>query len=601
MKKLVLLIVLLLLSQEALAEIILDSPSRDKLNAGEEVILTGYLKEPKDAVFTLKFTLKCRQDQQLLVRSISVSKNVRKDFSESVILPTTAEGLCAIQSEAVSGEIRDQALSRQFTITKEIDGNFQLDRDSIKLGEPLKIKGNIMRLDSSPVSGTAIIRFIQEDSIYFSAVVPVTNGKLDYTFNSRENPSGEYSVEVEVSEVMGNHQVFSAGSFSIISEITLVAEVDKLHVLPNDKVKLFGEASIAETPVDKGKVRIDFFDMQKEIDISRGAFTTTLTIPSDAEAGQHDIIVFVSDEFGNTGSFTPRIIIDQYPRKLEISLNKNELQPGEIVIVTPVLKDQTEKIIPTDITLKIFTPDKKEVLAGLIKSGSEYEFSLLNTALPGIWRIEASTPDLKESATFVVGELRSLSYDLKDQKIHVTNIGNIKFKGSLEIVIENAERASTLIKEISADVNETVAISLQGHVSSGDYDVKVADKVFKNVHLEGKKESSFSWAAYLIAFIAIVLVLLLFVALKSWSFKRRFHRTIRTGHINKRHDDSRYVHISNINRDENSKPMKFKFKRSGDNQLMFDLPKKRSAHYPESASYNKKDKNDGGGLFNMFG
>lgn len=601
MKKLVLLIVLLLLSQEALGEILLDSPSRDKINAGEELILTGYLKEPRDAVFTLRFTLKCRQDQQLLVRSISVSKDVRKDFSESVIVPSTAEGLCAIQSEAVSGEIRDQTTSRQFTITKELDGNFQLDRDSIKLGEQLKIKGNIIRLDGSPVSGTAIIRFIQEDNIYFSAVVPITNGKLDYAFNSRENPSGQYSVEIEVSEVMGNHQVFNAGSFSIISEIILVAEVDKLHVLPNDKIKLFGEASIAETPVDKGKIRIDFFDIQKEIDISRGAFTTTLTIPSDAKAGQHDIIVFVSDEFGNTGSFTPRIIIDQYPRKLEININKKEFQPGEIVIVTPVLKDQTEETIPTDITLKIFTPDKKEVLVGLIKSSAEYEFSLLNTALPGIWRIEASTPDLKESAAFAVGELRSLSYDLKDQRIHVTNIGNIKFKGSLEIVIENSERASTLIKEISADVNETVAISLQGQVSSGDYDVKVADKVFKNIHLEGKKESSFSWVAYLIAFITVALAVVLLMALKRWNFKRRFHRAIRTGHVHRRHDDRSYVHVSNINRDENRKPMKFKFKSSGDHHFMFDLPRKKSVRYPESTGYNKKDKNDGGGLFNMFG
>ena len=61
------------------------------------------------------------------------------------------------------------------------------------------------------------------------------------------------------------------------------------------------------------------------------------------------------------------------------------------------------------------------------------------------------------------------------------------------------------------------------------------------------------------------------------------------------------MHVSNINSDKNSKPMKFKLKSSGGNQLMFDLPKKRSVHYPESAGYNKKDKNDGGGLFNMFG
>ncbi len=595
---------LLVLAPIVQAELTLELPARDKVNSGDEILLRGYMIEPANMLATFKVLLSCAQERTMLVRAISLANNIRKEFTETLIMPPISEGACKIKAVLESnGRSIDQAQSSTFTITRELNGNFQMNRQAIKLGDTLKIKGDIFKLDGTAIDGTAIVRLKQGKTDYFIDTAKITKGMFDYSFEARENPAGLYAVEIEVMEIFGNQQTFSAGSFAIINNITLVAETEKLHVSPNSKVKLLGEATILNTPIENGKARIEFLGHTQEIEVSNGVFTTTIDIPSDAKTGPHDISVFIVDEFGNLGSFTPRLVVDPSPKKLEVVISRKEFQPGETIAAKPSVKDQTNELIPSDIVIKVITPNNQEALADVIKSGSNFEFTLLNTAMPGTWKVKASALDLEETATFSVGEKKLLAYAMNDQLLLVTNMGNIKFNGPIEVALEGAEKTSTIIKEVALNVNETAAIDLAKKATSGTYDIKVGDAMFKNVAIRGRKESESPWLAYAGALLAIIIIVCLLFLVKRWNFGRKLNTTLRKGKMNREKSES-YVHVENLGRDAaNKRPLHFKIKKSA-NQVMFETPRKRTStqeyRYQGYNADNEGKNKKGGGLFDMF-
>lgn len=599
-KKWLTVLCIILLMKVSYAEIVLEGPAKEKVNLGDELAINGYIQEPNNALVSFKVLLKCKQEQLLKMRTISITANVKSDFQENVLMLNHDEETCTIAARVESSNINEQTQSKPFAITKELRGNFRLDRGTIKLGDELRIKGDIFKLDGAAVDGVAQIHLKQGSNDYFTDMQRVVQGKLDYIFRALQNPAGNYTVEIKVTDVHGNRQVFNVGAFSITNNIILTTEINKLHAPPGTKIKLFGKAVIFDKPIEKGTARIKYFDKQQESEFKEGTFTVTLEIPDNAKTGDHNIEVFVVDEFGNYGSYAQKLVVDASPKKIDITTNKDTFFPGETIVVTQKIKDQGDEVVHEQITTRVVAPNGKEALTELLASNTEFKFTIASTATPGLWHIEASALGLKESASFIVAEKEAVTYEMNKQVLTVTNRGNVKFEGPIEIALESLEKSATIIKEINLDVGETTSISLAREVTPGIYDVRINGRVFKNVRIEGKGRIGYAWLWYLLAAGVVMTMIALLYRTKKRGLRRKSSMPLK-----KRGSFDGYVNIRNMESDtKQKKPLQFKIKKSADQYICKEPKIDKKEGYPDRTyAYRPKDqdkKNSKDGLFSMF-
>ena len=623
-------LILLLILPIVSAELVMQGPSQSTVNLGDEINVFGYILEPSNMIAQFKLVLSCSSEQLLLIRTISLSANVKKEFSETLPIPFYLDTNCKIKAAVESNSnIIDQAESNAFTISKELSGNFELNKDVFKLGDELKIIGEVYKLNGDAINGIATIHLKQNNQDYLINTIQVVSGSFTYSLQTKENPAGIYNIEIDVTDNFGNSNTFLAGTINIINNITVFAEANKLHILPREKVKIFGEASILEKPIDKGKVRITLNGQEFILDLVKSSFTKTIEIPEYITTGKHDVNIFIEDEFGNTGSFDLSVLIDPKQSGLEILKDKESYSPGDIVRITPVLKDQAGGIIEEELTIKVITPNNKEVLVDKIISNNVFEFSLLSTALPGIWIIETSSKDITQRLNIPVNEKSQLSYEIINQILLITNTGNIKFEGPIKINLKDFEKTSAIIKEISIDVNESIKIPLYKEVETGVYDLDIEGSQFEDIEIAGKPKKDYSWIIYVLIILALIIILFLLFNIKKYkirTFKKRMEiaKIIKENRklVSQRRLKTEEEHLKDYNikmsmeMDERKRPLKLKFKKNKSDSYIYDLPKKKES-YPSSyerykgpsyssysSSENKEESSDitekKKGLFDMF-
>ena len=256
------------------AEISLQGPGKAVLNIGDDIVMSGYIIEDQDTLATLKFLLSCTTDQQLLVKTISIKENIKKDFSETLIIPNYVEGSCVIKATIESsGTVIDQASSPTFTISKDLSATFTLDSEQVKLGDSITLTASLTKLDGTPLNGVATIYFKQAGTDVFIDTVQVKNGQFKYTYLTQENPAGEYAIDIQIQDVYGNTKLFQAATFTIIGNILVFAESDNLHYNPGKKVKITGEATILDQPLKSGIATITLDSMEVQDNIMGGKFS----------------------------------------------------------------------------------------------------------------------------------------------------------------------------------------------------------------------------------------------------------------------------------------------------------------------------------------
>lgn len=627
-----LLLIFILLMPIVSAELVIQGPSQTTFNLGDEINVFGYVLQPSNMVAQFKLILSCGSDRLLMIRTISLSANIKKEFSETFPITYLEDESCKIKAVLQQGNnILEQSESNEFTISKQLSGNFEINKNILRLGEELKITGEVYKLNGNPIDGTGTIYFKQENEDYLIDSIQITDGAFTYITQTRENPAGIYSIEFQANDISGNQETFLVGTFEIISTINISAEINKLHVLPKEKIKIFGEASILDKPIEKGKVRITLEEQEYSVDLVKSSFTHTILIPEDIASGKHDIEVFIEDEYGNTGSAEVSIIVIPKYSGIEILKDKDSYYPGDIVKVTPILRDQAGDIIEKEVVIKIHTPDKKEAITDKIMSNSLYEFTLLSNAPPGTWVVEILSDSIKERINIFVNEKTQLEYTLINQTLLITNIGNIEFDGPIKIELKGFEKATTLIKDISIDVNETVKIPLWKDVKTGVYDIQIEDKRFTNVEIVGKPKKDHPWIIYVLILIVLLIIIFLLLNIKKYNIQRlkrkmeirkiiRENRKLASqkGPKSEKESIKDFEIKMSMELDNKKKPLSFRFKKSKGDSYIYELPKKKeSTSYPEYREYkepsyssysrleSKEESQDvtkkKKGLFDMFG
>tara|TARA_Y100000310_G_scaffold339722_1_gene433317 strand:+ start:1756 stop:3789 length:2034 start_codon:yes stop_codon:yes gene_type:complete len=514
------------------ADIIVNGPDQTAVNIGDDITISGYVIRDDDVLGLLKFDLVCGgQKNVLMVKSISLKANEKKDFSDEFAIVSVGEGNCNVDVSLDSqGTVLESKSSSSFEVTSSLTGTFTIDKESAQTGEIIRITGSAFKQDGNPVEGFAIITMKKDGEIYFSDSVDVEDGIIKYDIDTTDVPGGEYNVDVEVRNSFGNVVSSGAGSFLLISKIDVNAHTVKVHYFPKEKVKITGTANVLEGKLKKGFVYVTMGEDKYEADLRNGNFDLDFYLLNTIVSGKHDIVVRIEDENGNFGEYEFSIIVDPIPTKIVIVVDKEAISPGSTLNTKAFLNDQAGDLIEEDVTIKVVNEKGDEYFDSVKGSGEQFEITIGDNVVPGNYFVRGTYGDVEGEKIFVVGQVVLLDYSIEGQILIVKNIGNVPYEGPLQIELEGFDKTSSISKNINLGINQIIKIDIGEGIASGNYDVTVNENVFEDVEVIGVKKSNYWWVAYVAVIWLFLLIWLMWKGNKR-RLRRRIRSTIEKGRV----------------------------------------------------------------------
>lgn len=263
--------------------------------------------------------------------------------------------------------------------------------------------------------------------------------------------------------------------------------------------------------------------------VSDGKFSVNIKIPEDAPAGDFRIDILVYEKSGeeksSEGVAYANLKIFQIVKAIELNLNTQNFDPGTIAEIKPKLLDQTGISVNEEVSVVVRNELKERLYEKIVKSDEGINYEIPKNLLSGYYSIEASTNNMNVSKSFFVNEKAIVNFDLVNDTLIVTNVGNIPYQKNIEVELNG----KPFIKFINLGLGESTSFKLTG--SEGDYNVKVkdGDNEFSRsgVPLTGKVVSvnavqeglSLNNPIFWIFFFVILILILLFLFRSI--FKRR--------------------------------------------------------------------------------
>ncbi len=591
------------------ATILLEDLSQQTYNIGDRVILSGYLLEDKDVQGILQFDLSCRDLTPLLMKSVSVKKGEQFPLYEKLPLFFPSDRECTILASLLDQTtIIDHTESTSFFVTSDLSANFTLQNTLIQLGKPIEISGEIYKQNEKTVQGLAIFTFLHGENVIFIDTVEIKEGVLSYQKDSTGLLAGEYSLTIDVTEFLGNKQHFeNVLRFTLVNEVPVFVEAVKDSVLPGGSLTLFGEANtILRDGVQDGEVTLYFDEEQITTDINDdGQFQFQVPVPEIISSGKHDLRVVIVDTYGNTGEATTSIDILPLPLSLDARFEKKVYLPGDSILFTPFLYDQTKGVIKELLRAQIIDSEKNVVDTFDVSSSLETTYTIPETALSGTWTLQLMSNSLTFTKEFFIGTLSSLDYTLTNGQLIVKNIGNMEHTLPLDIHIEGGHVDISLVKRTDIPPGESIIIYLNREVESGIYDVTIGNQTFEQVQITGSPSFFHFDTLY---WIFLFVILFFFIYFLFFHRKRKILKHVKRlhGDTSIRKSPDEYI------RDYEHKIMKNMKKRDRAirKKLRFPLRKLRKRDdvvilgdddfHHEKKEFFEEKKNDEENMFRMF-
>ncbi len=282
--------------------------------------------------------------------------------------------------------------------------------------------------------------------------------------------------------------------FKISDKILVDINLSKTTYEPNNNLFVIGEVIKENNESVRGFVNINLENYSDELkesqEINGKDFSANFTIPSDMPAGSYALNVnsYEKDEDENKinrGSLKKYIKIKQVPTNLEIFFEKKEANPNEMIILKPILHDQSGENIDTKATIKIKDPHSLSVKKFQIPTQKNLEFKINDMEKPSIWNVSVIANGIVKNSSFEVLEYEDIELKIINNSLVVKNIGNVPYEGKVSVKIGN----ETIYKNVSVDYNSTESFVLSA--PEGNYSIEVTgedeEKISKNnVFLTGK-------------------------------------------------------------------------------------------------------------------
>ncbi|MBI2672762.1 hypothetical protein HYX19_00730 [Candidatus Woesearchaeota archaeon] len=542
---LVVLMFLLILPLSA-ATIVIDNTDRLKYNIGDEIKITGHITETADFNGLFSLAINCGDGNfKLPSISLSLNKDEKKLFPSQfnipkIVVSNLLSGNCFIDASLRNNDIiLDSGKSNTFDITRELNGNFKVDKPSVQLGTPFTIEGDISKLNNKLIDGSAEI-YLKSNNVssFLLDLADIKNGKFTYTYTPLSNPAGEYSIDLAATDLYGNKQLFrDAVKINILSSLEIKANLDKFNLLPEEDLEISGEVYDSfNNKINGGNVKIKIGEEVTVQKLYKSKFDETINLAKNIKSGKQVVSISVEDSLGNKGYKELEFNVIPVPSRLELSLNNKKFRPGDVVEVMPGLYDQANSIIEDDIPVEILDADGNSLVKDTIKTNNVLSYKLKDLALPGNYAVNANFKKLEAEDSFEVEYITNIEIKLANQTILLKNKGNVEYDKSLSVSFDNGKYYTT--KKLSMDPGELFSLNLGDYVPTGNYVVEVTSgdgRAVFNVPIFGKEIVSFDRAYQIAAILVMFLTVYLFITKFNFTKHRgKEHESeVRLARVNK--------------------------------------------------------------------
>ena len=206
---------------------------------------------------------------------------------------------------------------------------------------------------------------------------------------------------------------------------------------------------------------------------NNGTFSVTLNLPKDMPTGEYkiDIIVYEKNSAGakiSEGVAMANLKIPQILTNADIAINNQNFNPGDTLNFQPLLTDQAGSSVIDKVSVIIRDINLNRVFERIVDSGVSIEYPIPANLTSGFYEIEISKDGIKAIKKFFVNEKAIVSFELENETVIVTNIGNIPYNKDIQIDLNG----KPFIKNVNLELGGQEKFKLTGE---GETDVKVTD------------------------------------------------------------------------------------------------------------------------------
>jgi len=291
-----------------------------------------------------------------------------------------------------------------------------------------------------------------------------------------------------------NEEYIDTTEFKISDILTVTLKSGEGEFKPEDEIIVEGEVTKENGKTVNGFVELELSTgnaSQKNYveTVNNGFFTVNLELPAETAAGPY-LISLKAYEKDNSGEITNKGFLDytitilQVPTSLEVVFENQEIEPGTNLKAKAVLHDQTG--VNIDTTAIITIKDKNDkILEQQQKATNEFlEFLVKYNEPPANWTVFAVSNQLNGEAECTIKEKKEVKYELANQTLKITNVGNVLYNDTLFIKIgEEMLNIPTILK-----VDESKKYTL--NAPDGEYDIEIVkedgSETIGRVSLTGK-------------------------------------------------------------------------------------------------------------------
>ena len=265
--------------------------------------------------------------------------------------------------------------------------------------------------------------------------------------------------------------------FQISDKIDIILTLNEKEVRPNSTITFQGTTSKLNRAQITGFAEISIKDIGINIvaPIENNAFSGEISIPDNVASKEYNVNVFAyeKDEFNektNFGDYTASFKVIQEPREIKLEVSKTTINPDETLEFTTTLYDQARMTIDKKpAAFKIITSQGEEVVNILSETGTANSYNLRKNAPKGIWNISTESENIQAKTQFFVTENKEASFELINNTLIITNVGNVPYDKLVEIKIGNHSE----VKNFDLDLGRSVEFKL--YAPDGEYDISASD------------------------------------------------------------------------------------------------------------------------------
>jgi len=396
-------------------------------------------------------------------------------------------------------------------------------------GDELNFNVRIFEEGDGPFEIRLVCGSDEKSLVYDSQLVVEDNKTVEksYTLSNDflKDMDGIYNIEASY-----NNESVKGSDFEITRDIEVSLGRDRIVRKVGDVVEIYGDA-VKENGDDVDGF-LNFSLKEADLNLIRevrgGDFFIDFTLPV-VEPGNYSMKFNVYEKDGeitNYGTGSIPLTVEQTATNLEIISNESVV-PGENFVLMSVILDQVGEIMEGEIGL-IIMGKEESIYQDIVDSGDEVSLPVSNTEEPNFWQIEANGSGLGDRKVVDVEELEKANFDIRNETLHIENIGNVEYQRSIKVLIGDEK----VVKNINLGVGDSMALKLSA--PEGEYNVTATDgmETFSGfIYLTGQvvgvdefRESAGLIAKYPVVWTFLILVLggLIFVLSKKMVRKKSY-------------------------------------------------------------------------------